>query len=193
MAAGQNCPKSNCWYQKPMTKICNLMGLMCRSIKKLVDWETLGRTCNVQYVFFGRNWATWVHSILNVFFFLHSWMGTWTNILYTFTILNIFFRWGYFLRAKIGYQRILFFFAGYLSLFEVTFVIPRRSIPGNLWGIHFFGGGPFSKSNLKLMSRMIQSMQHDRAKQKCNEHGSQHVTLLETVIWLLIYPIIESA
>ena len=129
-----------------------------------------------------------------VFFFCTlGWMGTWTNILYTFTILNIFFRWGYFLRAKIGYQRILFFFAGYLSLFEVTFVIPRRSIPGSLWGIHFLGGGPFSKSNLKLMSRMIQSMQHDRAKQKCNEHGSQHVTLLETAIWLLIYPIIESA
>lgn len=149
MAAGQNCPKSNCWYQKPMTKICNLMGLMCRSIKKLVDWETLGRTCNVQYVFFGRNWATWVHSILNVFFFLHSWMGTWTNILYTFTILNIFFRWGYFLGAKIGYQRILFFFCRVSKFIWGDFCYPKAKHTGESMGNTFFWWWTIQQIQLK--------------------------------------------
>ena len=50
--------------------------------KKLVDWETPGRTCNVQYVFFWAQLSNMSSFYAQcVFFLLHSWMSTWTNIL----------------------------------------------------------------------------------------------------------------
>lgn len=82
------------------------------------------------------------------FFCTLGWMGTWTNILYTFTILNIFFRWGYFLRAKIGYQRILFFCRVSKFIWS-DFCYPKAKHTGESMGNTFFGGWTIQQIQLE--------------------------------------------